>query len=119
MIEKIPTWAKIAALLIGAGFALRGAWEFVQEAPAIVSANASHIRVHHDSIVDLAVAAESWQEHAIEQDTVNRTLLDAVTELQRTTDYLACWRGERERLRDDPSATVARDCEQELLERRP
>lgn len=100
-------------VLIVAASALRGAFDFLKEAPAIVNANAREMRSHHDSIADLfettqaqAVFSDHIEEHLEAADSANASR-------DRQLSYLVCLRTERRRELD--SMPALRDCDAELL----
>lgn len=100
-------WGGILAVLFGGGFGINGVVQFIRDAPAIVNANTREIRMHHDSLVDLADIVQHVEEHLEAEDAANLGR-------DRKLDYLVCIRTERAReLRDEPALT---ECDLALLQ---
>ena len=103
----------IVAVMALSGLTVNGVYQFLKDAPAIVSANtrvsnanAREIARHHDSIAQNSEFSVAAAQHLAADDSANSSR-------DRKLDYLVCLRTERARdLRGDPAL---RDCDAELL----
>jgi hypothetical protein len=107
--KSVVVLGGLVAIVLG----LNQAWMFIRDAPAVVSANAEHVDMHHDSIGDLYSAVEAQQTVAQHVDEHLTRYDSANAERDRKLDYLVCLRIERKRELD--SLPPLRDCDAELL----